>query len=167
MRQKHPQICRKIGIWTTPGKFTLLFLQFYQSFSISYIEIGVNLNLREIFGHETNACVWEMQTFDWHFLKTANICLESIYFLHVSQKYNKLLWFSWKTLVCTMYLIKRFFPWAWKSTKNAHCLPGKDKSTSPRDLSSFFHWKKLFWTDFHISPKEPISTQQIQSKDCF
>ena len=34
---------------TTPGEFTLLFLQFYQSFSISYIEIGLSLNLSQIF----------------------------------------------------------------------------------------------------------------------
>ena len=41
-------------IWvygTISGEFTLLCLQFYQSFSISYIEIGVNLNLSQIFGH--------------------------------------------------------------------------------------------------------------------
>ena len=72
--QKTPQICRKMGIWITPEEFTLLFLQFYQSFSISYVEIDVNLNLWQIFGHETNAWVWERQIFDQNLLKTTNIC---------------------------------------------------------------------------------------------
>ena len=37
---------------------------------------------------------------------------------------------------------------------------------SPIDLSSFFQWKRLFWTDFLILPSEPIFTQQFQSKNC-
>ena len=41
---------------------------------MSYIEIGVNLNLRQIFGHETNAWVWERQIFDQNLLKTSDIC---------------------------------------------------------------------------------------------
>ena len=41
VRQKNSQ---KMGIKATPGEFTLLFLQFYQSFSMSFIEIRVHLN---------------------------------------------------------------------------------------------------------------------------
>ena len=41
---------------------------------MSFIEIGVNLDLRQIFGHETNAWVWERQIFDRDLLKTSDIC---------------------------------------------------------------------------------------------
>ena len=50
--KKSPKFAKRRGVYgTTPGEFTLLFLQFYQSFSISYIEIGLSLNLSQIFGH--------------------------------------------------------------------------------------------------------------------
>ena len=55
-----------------------------------------------------------------------------------------------------MLLIKTFFPWAWKSPKNAHCLPGKEYIPGPHVIYfHFFYWKKQFWTDFHIFPSEP------------
>ena len=38
-------------VYGTIREFTLLCIQFYQSFSISYIEIGVSPNLSQIFGH--------------------------------------------------------------------------------------------------------------------
>ena len=47
--KKSPKFAKRWVYGTTPGEFTLLFLQFYQSFSISYIEIGLSLNLNQIF----------------------------------------------------------------------------------------------------------------------
>ena len=51
MRQKFPKFAKRWVYGTTPGEFTPFFLQFYHGFSISYIEIGVNLNFSQIFGH--------------------------------------------------------------------------------------------------------------------
>ena len=88
-------------------------------------------------------------------------------------KNNKFSWFSWKIHVCNMLLIKKFFPWAWKSPENTHCLPRKKVYFMfPCDLCSFFQWKKLFWTDFHIFPSEPsyiyttISIKKLFIKWC-
>ena len=48
--KKSPKFAKRWVYGKTPGEFTLLLLQFYQSFSI-YIEIGVSLNLSQIFDH--------------------------------------------------------------------------------------------------------------------
>ena len=48
-----------------------------------------------------------------------------------------------KIYVCTMFLIKAFFPETWKRPKNVHSLPRIVYFKSPSDLSSFFQWKRL------------------------
>ena len=47
--KKSPKVAKRWVYGTTPGEFTLLFLQFYQSFSNSFIEIGLSFNLSQIF----------------------------------------------------------------------------------------------------------------------
>ena len=122
-----------------PEEFTLLFLQFYQSFRISFIEIGVHLNLRQIFGHETNAWVWEGKYLT-EILSKLPIFASKAFVSCIFPK--NITNFSWKTHVCTMFLIKKFFPWAWKSPKNAHCLPGKGYISHPQVIIFFFLVKK-------------------------
>ena len=34
-------------------------------------------------------------------------------------------WFSWKRHICTIFLVKTFFPWDWNRPKNVQCLPRK------------------------------------------
>ena len=42
------------------------------NFGISYVEIGVNLNMRQIFGYETNVWVWERQICDVFYVENGS-----------------------------------------------------------------------------------------------
>ena len=45
-----------------------------------------------------------------------------------------------------MFLIKTFFPWAWKSPKNVQCLPGKGYISHPQVIYLHFSSEKS-WSE--------------------
>ena len=127
---------------TNPGEFNFPF-QFYQTFSsIYYNEIGLKLNLSQIFvmklmsgcgkGKYLTKICWKLSIFDSKALISCIFPKNIINFCNFPKIY-----------VCTMFLIKAFFPETWKRPKNVHSLPRIVYFKSPSDLSSFFQWKRL------------------------
>ena len=72
--------------------------------------------------------------------------------------------------VCPMFLIKIFFPGAWKKPKMSTAFQESGTLHVPKWFIFIFPVKKavkrLFWTDFPIFHLEPLFTQQFQSKNC-
>ena len=64
--------------------------------------------------------------------------LLSIYFFNIANFFA----FLKKTHVYTMFVIEKFFSWAWKSLKNAHCLPGKGYISCPQVIYLHFSSEK-------------------------
>ena len=132
-----------MGIWNNSWRIYSNFpFQFYKSFSISYIEIGVHLNLSQIFviklmsgcgkdKYLTEIC-WKLLTFASKALissifpkNVTNFCdfLENTCMYHV---------FNQKVL-------PRYFKRAWNCPLFARQMV---YFTSPKDLSLFFRWKR-------------------------
>ena len=148
-------------VWKKSWKIYFNFsFQFYQSFSsISYIEISVKLNLSQIFvmklmsgcgkrKYLTKIC-WKLSIFGSKALiscifpkNVTNFCdfLENTFMYHVFNQ-NILSRDLKKVYRCPLFARKMIY------------------FMSPKDLTSFFQWKILFWTDFHIFASEPISTR--------
>ena len=151
---------------TNPGEFNFPF-QFYQTFSsIYYNEIGLKLNLSQIFvmklmsgcgkGKYLTKICWKLSIFDSKALiscifpkNVTNFCdfLENTCMYHVFNQ-NILPRDLKKVYKCPLFARKMIY------------------FMSPKDLTSFFWWKILFWTDFHIFASEPISTRQLKLKNC-
>ena len=76
---------------------------------------------------KVNIC-WKLETF------ASKALISCIFPLNITNFF----WFSWKTHVCTMFLIKIFFPWDYKRPKNNQCLPGKRYISCPQVIYLHF-----------------------------
>ena len=85
--------------------------------------------------------------------------------MHFSKKKIFFLWFSLKTHVCTMFLIKTFFIWDWKRPKNAQCVPGKGSISHLQKMYLHFSSEiSCFELIFIFSPFRTYSYTTISIK---
>ena len=87
--------------------------------------------------------------------------------LVVSQKYNIFCNFPRKYLYASWFLSRYSSYEIEQDLKTFNICKEEDIFLAVKWLSSYFLWKKLFWTDFHMSSKIAKSTQWFQSKICY
>ena len=86
-------------------------------------------------------------------------------FFHKKKNNNIFLWFSLKTHICTMFLIKTFFIWDWKRPKNAQCVPGKGSISHLQKIYLHFSSEiSCFELIFIFSPFRTYSYTTISIK---